>query len=87
MTLSRTEHLLDNLIRRVIEMSTTAFSIGETLRNALRTSYKRLSTFNRVEYAIGEVSDVSASRDGRGSVVLTSISLRNTFRKGPKYLI
>lgn len=87
MTSSRTENLLEYLIRRVMETSTTAISYGETLRIALQTSYERLSRLseinntNKVRYATGEVSGYYIPWDGRGFVVP-----KENLGKGPKYL-
>ena len=88
MTLPRTKHLLGYFTTWTIDTSVSGISYSETLRNALRTGYQRLSqTTNskvkhillRVKYAIGEVLGGGISKDDRGSVVLQK-------RKGPKYL-
>lgn len=78
MTLSRTKHLLDYLTTRTIDTSGSGLSYRETLRNALRTGYQKLSNTMyvyeyvhiRVKYAIGEVLRGGIFQDGRGSVVL-----------------
>lgn len=80
-TYSRTEHLLEYLISRLMETSKTAISWNETLRNALRTDYQKLSNSIWAKYATGEVSKGEFLRDGRGSVVPMYIG------KGPKHFI
>jgi hypothetical protein len=80
-TYSRTEHLLEYLISRLMDTSNTALSWKEALRNALRTDYQRLSNSTWAKYATGEVSKGEFLRDGRGSVVPMYIG------KGPKHFI
>ena len=56
MTFARTEHLLAYAALRKMETSLSDLPQGRTLRIALRTGYKRLSTIIEGKTAIGEVS-------------------------------
>lgn len=65
----------------VVKIYTKGYSMTETLLNAFRTCYKRVSLFikSRAVYATGEVS-TRLKRDGRGFVVPILL-----IGKGPKY--
>ena len=78
----RFQQLLRYLNTTAVNFYVNGNSYIETLLNAFRKYYKRVSLFInlRVEYATGEVS--IHNRDGRGSVVPM-----NLIGKGPKYLV
>jgi len=65
----------------VVKIYTKGYSMTETLLNAFRTCYKRVSLFikSRAVYTTSEVS-TRLKRDGRGFVVPILL-----IRKGPKY--
>ena len=69
MTFVSTEHLLAYAVLRKMETSLSDISLICTLRTALRTGYKRLSTIIKGQRAIGEVSEEGIFWDDRGPVV------------------